>query len=215
MNSIQVVDLALTDYASAYAIQLSIHQACYRREKADTILFQENYPVITVGRGSFDEHLLASPQQLASAGIAVQPVDRGGDMSYHGPGQLVVSPILHLRDFNLTVHQYVRNLEEVVIRIMETYGIHCHRIDEYSGVWVGDEKIAATGIAVEHGITRHGISINVNPDLSHFSYIVPCGIKEKGVTSMRKLGVESIDLNRIKQDFIREFSQVFSTEIIQ
>jgi lipoyl(octanoyl) transferase len=144
-------------------------------------------------------------------GIDVAYVDRGGDVTYHGPGQLVISPILHLRDYSISVHQYLRNLEETIIRLLHNYGIESQRIPGLSGVWVGSEKIAAVGIAIQHGITRHGISININPDMAHFTYIVPCGIQDRGVTSMEKLGVAVNDLDKFKMDYLSEFNTLFNT----
>jgi lipoyl(octanoyl) transferase len=208
---IQCLDLGRMDYREAYAIQEEIHQACYENRIQDTILFQENNPIFTLGRNSRDDHLLRTKEELSLLGIDVQQVDRGGDITYHGPGQLVISPILHLKDYSISVHQYLRNLEETVIRLLQKHAIDGQRIAGSSGVWVNQEKIAAVGIAIQHGITRHGVSINVCPDMTHFSYIVPCGIFDKGVTSLEKLGVKIEDMHQFKADYLEEFNAVFHT----
>lgn len=208
---IQILDLGRMDYRKAYAIQEKIHHECYELKIPDTIIFQENDPIFTLGRNSSVDHLLRSKVELNELGIDIETVDRGGDITYHGPGQLVISPILHIKDYSLSVHQYLRNLEETVIRLLRKYHIDGQRIAGMSGVWVGSEKIAAVGIAVQHGITRHGISINVSPDLLHFSYIIPCGILDKGVTSFQKLGIMISDQAQFKLDYLAEFNAVFNT----
>ena len=208
---VHCLDLGRMDYREAYAIQEDIHQACYENRIQDTILFQENNPIFTLGRNSHVDHLLRTKEELSQLGIDVEQVDRGGDITYHGPGQLVISPILHLKDYSISVHQYLRNLEETVIRLLHKHNIDGQRIAGSSGVWVGQEKIAAVGIAIQHGITRHGVSINVCPDMTHFSYIIPCGIRDKGVTSLKKLGVKIEDMNQFKADYLEEFNAVFHT----
>lgn len=210
---IQCLDLGRMDYRKAYVIQEKIHRGCYEKKIADTIIFQENNPIFTLGRSSSDDHLLRSKEELLEMGIQVEYVDRGGDITYHGPGQLVISPILHIREYAMSVHQYVRNLEETVIRLLQKHDIRGQRIEGSSGVWIGSEKVAAVGIAVQHSITRHGIAINLNPNLAHFDYIIPCGLRDKGVTSFEKLGVSSMDIPQFKADFLVEFNQLFDTTV--
>jgi lipoyl(octanoyl) transferase len=214
LSEIQVIDLKQMEYRKAFAIQETIFRGCDEKRYPDTIIFQQNDPVITLGRSSDLKNLLKSKEQLYDLGIQVEFVDRGGDISYHGPGQLVISVLIHIRNYSMSVHQYLRNLEEVVIRTLDFYGIQGQRIEGLSGVWVENEKIAATGIGVTHGITRHGIAININPDLTHFSTIVPCGISDGGVTSFEKLGVIDIDIEDIKDRFLQQFNQIFNTVIV-
>lgn len=212
---IQVIDLKHMGYRQAFAIQEMIYRKCDENLCPDTIIFQENDPVITLGRGSDLSHLLTDKETLRQLGIEVVSVDRGGDITYHGPGQLVVSILIHIRKYSVTVHQYLRNLEEIVIRILAQFGISAGRIEGKSGVWVDNKKVAATGISVTHGITRHGIAINVHPDLTHFDHIIPCGIRDKEVTSLKALGIEHADTDEIKRLFIREFNDIFNTVITQ
>lgn len=213
-SEIQVIDLRRMEYRRAFAIQEMIFRGCDGKKYPDTIIFQQNDPVITLGRSSELKNLLRSEEQLLNLGIGIEYVDRGGDISYHGPGQLVISVLIHIRSYAMNVHQYLRNLEETVIRTLNHYGIQGKRMEGKSGVWVENEKIAATGIGVTHGITRHGIAININPDLTHFSYIVPCGISDGGVTSFEKLGVKDVNIEDIKNRFLLEFNQIFDTVII-
>jgi lipoyl(octanoyl) transferase len=213
-SDIQVIDLKRMKYSQAFAIQEMIYRGCDEKRYPDTIIFQQNYPVITLGRSSDFANLLKSEEELQELGIQLEIVDRGGDSTYHGPGQLVVSVLIHIRNYAMSVHQYLRNLEEVVIRTLDVYHIQGLRIEGRSGVWVDNEKIAATGISVTHGITRHGIAININPDLSHFSYIVPCGISDGGVTSFEKLGVDVKDVEEVKSQFILQFNKIFDTVVV-
>ncbi|PKM51135.1 MAG: octanoyltransferase [Firmicutes bacterium HGW-Firmicutes-7] len=208
---VQYIDLGRIDYRQAYAIQEKIHVACSEKRSKDTIIFQENNPIFTMGRNSAKEHLLLPKEALEEKGIEVEYVDRGGDITYHGPGQLVISFILHLREYNSSIHQYVRNLEEVVISLLQKYDVRGQRIGGASGVWVGEEKVAAIGIAISRGITRHGIAINIKPDLTHYNYIIPCGIRDRGITSLYKLGVDIIDLDQFKESFLIEFNELFNT----
>lgn len=210
-STVQYLDLNRINYQKAYEIQEKIHNACYRNLMPDTIIIQENDPIFTLGRNAKEEHLLLTIDALKQKGIDVEYVDRGGDITYHGPGQLVISPILHLKNYTSGIHQYVRYLEETIIRLIGRYDIIGERIEGASGVWVGREKIAAVGIAIQHGITRHGIAININPSFEHFGYIIPCGIRDKGVTSLEKLGVKTTDISIFKSQFVEEFNQVFNT----
>jgi len=208
------VDLGLVGYDEAFAVQTALHLRRRHEEGPNIILFQENFHVITLGRSASAEHLLASPQLLAERSITVRDVSRGGDISYHGPGQLVISPILKLSDLVQGVHQYVRMLEQVVINLLAVYGIRAGRVEGASGVWVGNKKIAALGIAIKHGITQHGVAINVCPDLSCFDLIVLCGLKDKGVTSLQALGVAVPTLQEVRDCFLHEFARVFAIPTI-
>ena len=214
-TDIQIIDLKRMDYRQAFNIQEMIYQGCDENRFPDSIIFQENDPVFTMGRSSDITHLLKSAEELQKLGIQIEFVDRGGDITYHGHGQLVISVLIHIRSYALTVHQYLRNLEEIVMGILAFYGIQGQQIEGKSGVWVNNEKIAAIGIGVTHGITRHGIAINIDPNLSHFTYIVPCGIHDGGVTSLKKLGVEVSNIDEIKNLFIQEFNKIFNTAVVE
>ena len=163
--------------------------ATARREERtpDLLLLVEHPPTFTIGRGGGAAHLLASPAELAALGARVHEVDRGGDITYHGPGQLVGYPILDLLGRGRDVHRYLRLLEEALIRALADLGVAAGRLPPHTGVWVGDEKVAAIGVKISRGVTLHGFALNVAPDLRHFEAIVPCGIRDKGVTSLERL----------------------------
>ena len=211
------VDLGLVSYEQAFVLQEKIHRHCVAGSFRDTLLFQENPPVITLGRGSHQENLLYSPGELEAMGITISAVNRGGDVSYHGRGQLIVSPILHFETYIGGAHQYVRCLEQVVINVLDHYGLPGKRIKGLSGVWVNDpdtgeeRKIAALGIAISHGVTLHGLSLNVDPNLEHFATIIPCGIKDRGVTSIAACGITPPPLTVVRDQFITAFDAMFGT----
>ncbi|MEA4804479.1 lipoyl(octanoyl) transferase LipB [Acetobacterium wieringae] len=211
------IDLGLISYEDAFVIQEQLHKKCVTKTCPDTLLFQENYPVITLGRGTHEQNLLLTPAELLDQGIALTAVSRGGDISYHGNGQFIVSPILHFDQYVKGAHQYVRCLEQVVINLLAHYQLKGKRIKGRSGVWVvepetGEEKkVSALGIAVSHGVTLHGISINVNPNLEHFKAIIPCGIADKGVTSMEACGCPPISLPDLRDQFILAFDEMFGS----
>lgn len=207
------VDLGLTGYQEAFAVQELLHQRLRSGREDDVIIFQENYPVFTLGRFGREEHFLVARDALQARGIAVVDVNRGGDVTFHGPGQLVASPLVRLRERGWSVHQYVRQLEQVVIDLLARHGVGGRRIEGASGVWVGDSKIAALGIAVRHGVTQHGVSINVNPDLAFYQLIVPCGLKNRGVTSLVALGARGAVLGQVRDEFLADFSRVFEVPI--
>lgn len=169
------------DYAEAAALQRRIHARIRAGEAGHTVLLLEHPPVITVARRADPGHVLA-PES-----IPVVPTDRGGDVTYHGPGQLVAYGLFDLQKLGLKARDYLTWLEEVMIRVCAGYGVAAGRREGLTGAWVGDEKIGAIGVRVEHWITLHGFALNVDPDLSAFSRIVPCGIPDKGVTSLRRL----------------------------
>ena len=212
------IDLGLISYQDAFVIQEKLHQKCVDGTGTDTLLFQENYPIITLGRGTQEKNLLYSAEELAGMGIALTEVSRGGDISYHGHGQLIVSPILHFDQYVKGAHQYVRCLEQIVINLLDHYNLSGKRIKGRSGVWVvdpdtgEDKKISALGIAVSHGVTIHGVSINVNPNLQHFSTIIPCGIEDKGVISMAACGCPPVTLSELRDRFILAFDAMFGTQ---
>ncbi|PKM59328.1 MAG: lipoyl(octanoyl) transferase [Firmicutes bacterium HGW-Firmicutes-4] len=212
------IDLGLISYEDAFVFQEQLHDKCVAETWPDTLLFQENHPIITLGRGTHEKNLLLTAAELLELGIALTAVSRGGDISYHGNGQFIVSPILHFDQYVKGAHQYVRCLEQVVINLLAHYQLKGKRIKGRSGVWVTepgtgeDKKISALGIAVSHGVTLHGMSINVNPNLEHFKAIIPCGIEDKGVTSMEVCGCPPVALSDLRDQFILAFDEMFGTE---
>lgn len=190
--TIRHVDLGTMEYAAAMRAQLDhLEEVLAAREagapEVGRILTVQHPPVVTVSaRPSAKANLLASPEALDRAGVRVAATDRGGDITYHGPGQLVVYPILDLNVLNLGLHEYMRLLEEAVIAACAAFGANAARDQKATGVWIGGEKVCAMGVRVRRWVTMHGLALNVNPDLSHFNLIVPCGLHGRGVTSLHR-----------------------------
>ncbi len=210
MKKAGVIDLGLKAYGEAYKIQMQHLEKRINGKIRDTLLLVEHPPVITIGRGGTEQHLLMNKELLKQKGISLYETNRGGDITYHGPGQLVGYPIFDLKEHGRDLHQAVRNYEESIIRTLAEFDIKAGRIKELTGVWVGDEKVAAIGVGVRKWVTFHGFALNVNNDLTPFSYIIPCGIRDKGVTSMKKLLGQEVDMQRVKQKIVEKFGEVFN-----
>jgi lipoyl(octanoyl) transferase len=202
----------------AYPEALDIQEKLLARRQAgligDALLLTEHPPVLTIGRRGSEANIRVSREWLAAQGVSVYPVSRGGDITYHGPGQIVGYPIMDLKERGRDIKVFVSNVKEVFIRLMrEEYGIEASGGErEYTGVWVGDEKIAAIGIAVKRWVTMHGAAFNVNTDLSHFKWIVPCGLSDRGVTSLEKLLGAPQDFDALNEMVARYFCEVFGME---
>jgi lipoyl(octanoyl) transferase len=204
-------ELGRMDYASALELQRRLVAERQQGLIPDHLLLVEHPHVVTLGRNGHRENLLASDEILERAGVAFHPTDRGGDITYHGPGQLVGYPILDLREWKRDVGAYVRALEEVLIATLADFGIAAGRIPKLTGVWVGDRKIAAIGVHISRWVTSHGFALNVSTDLSYFQYIVPCGLT-KPVTSMAALGVRAT-LDDVGYVLAAHFGRVFDCQL--
>lgn len=181
-------------------------------------LLVEHPPVFTLGKSGDDSNLLASEADLEAAGATFVRIDRGGDITYHGPGQIVGYPILDLDRFYTDIHRYLRDLEEVIIRTCDDFGIQANRYDKGTGVWVtadegNERKICAMGIRCSRWVTMHGFALNVAPELDHFSLIVPCGIQDRGVTSMQMELLQVLDRNQVEDAIVRHFAEVFVSDV--
>ncbi|MEN3203487.1 MAG: lipoyl(octanoyl) transferase LipB [Atribacterota bacterium] len=182
--------LGTIPYARGLKLQRRLVEEVLRRELPGVLLLLEHYPVVTLGRGAKREHLLLPKEEFQKRGIEVYEVERGGDVTYHGPGQIVGYPIVNLRFWHKDVHAFLRALEEVLIRFLGSFGVEAFRFPPYTGVWVnhkGLRKIAAIGVAVKQWVTYHGFALNIAPDLTPFRYIIPCGIPDFGVTSLAEV----------------------------
>lgn len=209
----RVEQLGRVGYAEA--LQLQHERVAQRKDGAipDTLLLLEHPHVYTLGRNAEREHLLASPQRLEELGAEVFETDRGGDITYHGPGQMAGYPILDLTSHRRDISWYVRSLEEVFIRVAADFGVEAGRMEGAPGVWVGNDKLVAVGVHISRWITSHGFAFNVNTDLRYFEWIVPCGLREKGVTSLAKLLGHPIDMGVVSKRVIKEFGRVFGLDI--
>ena len=204
--------LGRIDYTAALQLQQQLAGQRKQGLVPDHLLLLEHPHVITLGRNGHMENLLAGEQILERAGIAFYPTDRGGDVTYHGPGQLVGYPILDLRDWQRDVGAYVRALEQAIIDTLADYGIEGGRIPKLTGVWVGEKKIAAIGVHLSRWVTSHGFALNVSTDLTYFQYIVPCGLT-RPVTSMAALGIRAT-VDEVGARFTRHFARIFDFEML-
>lgn len=177
----------LVPYDEAYALQMARREAVEAGEAAPAVFLLEHAPTITLGRRADPAHVLASREALEARGIAVCEADRGGGVTYHGPGQLVAYPILDLTRWKCSISAYMRALEQAVIDVLAPLGLEGERIRGYTGVWTGGAKVAAIGVGIRRWVTFHGLALNVAPDWEHFACIVPCGIADKPVTSLERL----------------------------
>ena len=206
-------DLGRLGYGQALAVQQALVEQRKRGEICDQLLIVEHPHVVTIGRNGREDHLLAPPEVLERAGIQFHRTDRGGDVTYHGPGQIVGYPIVDLREWKRDVGAYVRAVEQVVIGALAEFGLAGGRLEGSTGVWVGPAKIAAIGVHISRWVTSHGFALNLDTDLSYFHYIVPCGLA-KPVTSMRVLGCQAAR-GRVVAELARAFSRVFDRDLAE
>ena len=206
--------LGRTTYAEGLRLQERAVERLRAGEENEQLLLLEHPHVFTLGRGADASNILADDQQLQSHSIEVHETGRGGDVTYHGPGQLVGYPMINLKPDRCDVHRYVRDIEEVLIRAIGEYGIKGERLAGLTGVWVGNEKVAAIGVRIARWITSHGFALNVNTDLQYFRMIVPCGITDKGVTSLAQLTGRAMDLREVAGVVTHHFAEVFERDIV-
>ncbi len=212
-HSIHIIDLGHTEYKACWELQQQLFEQRAKKLIPDTLLLTEHDNVYTIGKSGNDNHLLATNAELAEKGIAIHHNDRGGDITYHGPGQLVGYPILDLSNYYHDLHRYLRDIEEVIIRTLATFGVTGSRVPEYTGVWVGNDKICAIGVKTSRWITMHGFAFNINTDLAYYNRIIPCGIFERGVTSLQQVLGQTVDLKEVSTRLVKCFGQVFGVEI--
>jgi lipoyl(octanoyl) transferase len=205
-------DLGRIPYGQALELQRRLVQQRQQGRIADQLLLLEHPHVVTLGRNGDLRHLLASEEVLRRAGVAFYPTDRGGDITYHGPGQVVGYPILDLREWRRDVAAYVRGVEQVLIDMLAEFGIAAGRIAGKTGVWVDGAKVAAIGIHISRWVTSHGFALNLTTDLSYFGYIVPCGLPNP-VTSMAELGCRA-SWEEVTAAIVRNFGRVFEREMV-
>ncbi len=212
---LDVIKTGNIHYKKAYNMQLELLEKRKNDEINDTLLLVEHPPVFTIGTSGTSDNITVSKDFLKKSGIDVFETNRGGDITYHGPGQIVGYPILNLKEHKKDLHWLLRSYEEIFIRLLKKeYDITAERIKGLTGVWVGDEKITAIGVGVRHWITYHGFAFNINPNLNHFSYIIPCGIQDKGVTSLEKILGYEVEEKEVMEKVIKYFAEVFNMEVL-
>jgi len=205
-KEIEILDLGMQGYKKSWNFQKSLLKKRSNNEINDTLIFVEHEPVYTLGKNADENHILQNyPEEIKTFHI-----ERGGDVTYHGPGQLVGYPILDLRDYKKSISWYMRTLEQIIIDTLSEFNIQADRKNELTGVWYKNEKIAALGVRVSKWITMHGFSLNINPDLNYYKSIIPCGIFEYGVTSMSKILNEDVDKESVKSALKIKFLDQFN-----
>ena len=221
---ITVLDLGLIDYAEAWEYQKQLFDKTLEakskgEETGNFLLFCEHPPVYTLGKSGDRENLLVSEQWLSDHGVSFYHTDRGGDITYHGPGQLVGYPIFDLDNFELSVKEFVFDIETVLIRTLKRYGLHGARLERATGVWIDaglkgkERKMAAIGMRIHQKVSMHGFALNVNTDLKYFDYINPCGFHDRGTTSLQKELNRPVDMAAVKEAVIKEFEIIFEAQI--
>jgi lipoyl(octanoyl) transferase len=211
----QVESFGVVDYADGLRLQRERVAARKTGAIPDSLLLLEHPHVYTLGRNAKRGNLLISAEQLAARGAQLFEIDRGGDVTYHGPGQWVGYPILDLAQHRRDIAWYMRSLEEVLIGVAGEYGIEAGRLAGAPGVWVGNEKLAAMGVHISRWVTSHGFAFNVNTDLRYFDWIVPCGLRDKGVTSLQKLMDRRVEMEEVAEKIVRHFGRVFGLEMVR
>lgn len=224
-KNVDLYNLGLKSYQPVWDVQHKIQQQIIEEKRLDrinklttdrhndTLLFVEHPHVYTLGKSGNQEHLLRSNLELKEIDAEFVKTNRGGDITYHGPGQIVGYPILDLDRHFTDIHKYLRFLEEVVIRVCAEYGIQAGRINDLTGVWVNNQKICAMGIRCSRWVTMHGFAFNVNTDLNYFDYIIPCGIHDKKVTSLHKLLGMELDLQSVQEKIAFHFENIFQVQL--
>ena len=203
----------LVEYGAAWDLQRALAAARRDDRIGDSLILLEHPHVYTLGRNADEAHVLVDASRLAELGATLFRIDRGGDVTYHGPGQLVGYPILDLRARGADVHRYVREIEEVIIRALSDFGIASERVAGLPGVWVGREKVAAIGVKIARWISGHGFALNVCTDLSYFGHIVPCGLHDRGVTSISRLLGREVTVDEARERVEARFAEVFGRSL--
>ncbi len=214
---INFVDLGVMSYSDALLIQKKTVEKIGKGELENTFYLVEHPPVLTLGRRAERKNILASDEILEKEGVELFNVERGGDVTYHGPGQIVGYPVLKLEDFGKDLHKYVADIEEIFVQLLKNeYGIETTKDKgKYTGVYIGSRKITAIGIAVRKWISFHGFAFNVKTDLKHFDWIIPCGLADRSVTSLEKETGSSIDFGKVKLQTAEYFSKIFAADLVQ
>jgi lipoyl(octanoyl) transferase len=208
---IQVVDLGTMEYGKCLEIQRELRDKRIAGEIEDTLLLVEHTPVLTMGRRGQNDNVVVSEEFLKENGIDVFWIERGGDVTYHGPGQLVVYPIFNLAGFGKDIHKFVENLQDSIMKVLdEEFGIKAHKEDgKHTGVYVGDSKITAIGLAIRRWVSMHGFAFNINTDLTHFRWIVPCGLGDRGVTSVKEITGREADFESTKKKVVKAMAHIY------
>jgi len=213
LKSLEIIQPGLTDYRQAWDLQKRLFEKVVAGRSQNYLILTEHHPVITIGKSGNLNNLLTSPSHLSSKGIELVEIDRGGDITFHGPGQPVGYPILDLSQFRQDIHWYLRTIEEVIIMTLKDFELHGTRIPDLTGVWVRKRKICAIGVKVTRWVTMHGFALNVSTDLDYFNHIIPCGIPDHGVTSILEETGNIVDKKDVITSLCYNFSTLFDVKL--
>jgi len=215
MRQLNYCNIDFIDYKEAWDLQKEVLELRLNSKVSDVLFLLEHPHTYTLGKVADKKNLVASQEYLDNNKISIYDIDRGGDITYHGPGQIVGYPIINLNEWQNDTHKYLRALEEVIIQTCAYYGLKAGRVPKYTGVWLDNRKIAAIGIKVSRWITMHGFAFNVNTDLSLFSGIIPCGIKDKDVTSLQRELKKEITIDEVKTLLVKNFKEIFNYDEVK
>ena len=214
LKTLEIIESGITDYHEAWEFQKRLYNQVVDKRSQNYLIITEHNPVITIGKSGSLNNLLTEPSKLESKGIDVIEIDRGGDITFHGPGQLIGYPILDLSQFRKDIHWYLRNLEEVIIQTLRDFGIQGERISDLTGVWVQKKKICAIGVKVTRWVTMHGFALNISTNLKYFNHIIPCGISDHGVTSIFQQIGNIVDQKDVIKSLNHYFADIFGIQHI-
>ncbi|MDO5707348.1 MAG: lipoyl(octanoyl) transferase LipB [Andreesenia angusta] len=212
---LKILYLGKKDYNECLKLQEDLFEKRQKNIIDDILILVEHNPVLTLGRSANRENIIADDKTLKDEDIEVVKIGRGGDVTYHGPGQLVGYPIINIRDKNLGVKDYVYNIEQVIIDTCKMYGIESYRDDINNGCWINNKKIAAVGFKVKKWVTMHGFAFNINTNLDHFKYIIPCGISDREATSLELETEKDYKIEDIQEDLVENFCRIFNYSVIK
>ena len=213
MKSIELIEPGITNYREAWEFQKRLFNRVVEERSQNYLILTEHDPVITIGKSGSLKNLLTEPSHLVSKGIDLVDIDRGGDITFHGPGQLVGYPIIDLSQFQKDIHWYLRTIEEVIIQLLREFNIEGIRIPDLTGVWVKNRKICAIGVKVTRWVTMHGFALNISTDLNYFNHIIPCGISDHGVTSIFEELGNIVDQKDVINSLYHYFSTLFEVKL--
>jgi lipoate-protein ligase B len=212
-NKLNIIDLEKRDYKETWDLQKTIHKKRLDGEIPDTLILVEHNPVITMGKSGKDNNLLIPRKTLEEKGIDFYHIERGGDVTYHGPGQLVGYPIFNIRNGLIGIKPFIDRLEDVIITTLRDFAIKAEKREKMIGVWTQTGKICSIGIAVKRWVSFHGFALNVNTDLNYFDHIVPCGLKNVTMTSMQRILDKTIAMDDVKKAVIEKFAEIFNKKV--
>jgi lipoyl(octanoyl) transferase len=215
LKTLEIIETGITDYHDAWEFQKAVFNQVVENRSQNYLILTEHKPVITIGKTGSLKNLLTEPLHLISKGIKIVEIDRGGDITFHGPGQLIGYPILDLYQFRKDTHWYLRNLEETIIQTLRDFGIQGERIPDLTGVWIQKKKICAIGVKVTRWVTMHGFALNISTNLEYFNHIIPCGIFDHGVTSIVEEIGNIVDQKDVIKSLNHYFADIFGIQIIK